>query len=76
MIKPITINAKIHNPFSDEWEYPIIEFSCHIDGKRKIDFVEVVSIVTDAQVEMVDYVSEKVKEELAIEFQEQHGDMI
>ena len=69
MIKKITIQAQLHNPFHDDWQFPTVEFSCHIDGKRKIDFVEVVSIVTDAQVEMVDYVSEKVKEELAIEFQ-------
>ena len=63
MIKKVTYSVPTHNPFNDSMVDVMGEFECHCDG-QKIDFIDVISVVTDSEVEMVDYLSEEEKEKL------------
>ena len=67
-----TIYLDLYNPFSDLKEAVLGEFDCHSNGKE-IDHIEAVSIMTQSQVEMVNYLSEEEKEKLTDYVMEKFG---
>jgi len=58
----VTYSVVIHNPFSDRFADVLCEFEYHGTGKDLE--LDLVSVLTQAEVEMVDYLSETEKDKI------------
>ena len=55
MIKEETKSMKTYNPYSDEYEYLICTFELHINSKRKLDGVNISSIISEGGNELMKF---------------------
>ena len=46
---------RVYNPYSDEYENLVCVFDLHLNSKRKLDGVEIISIVSNGGVELIDF---------------------
>ncbi len=76
MLKKEFKNMSVFNPFSDEFEDLDCGFDCHFDSKGKLDHVETSSIISEAGVELADYLNDKELEKVADEFKNEYGDWV
>ena len=76
MLKKEFKNMSVFNPFEDKFEDLDCEFDCHINSHGKLDHVETSSIISEAGVELFDYLNDKELEKVADEFKNEYGDLV
>jgi hypothetical protein len=76
MIRREFKTMSVFNPFKDENEDLYAEFECHFDSHGKLDHVDTASIVTEAGVELFNYMDQKYLDSVAADFRDEWGDMV
>ena len=46
---------RVYNPYSDEYEDLVCEFQLHLNSKRKLDGVNISSIISNGGSELMDF---------------------